>query len=456
MVNPRWSWMGRKRWWRESLPSGDEEKESAKDSLVIMSPMVLYALLSVFSLSLMIFPSSVYEYFVSEPDLIAGNWRYGLFFLAGALVFALGALLFLGLIGDRLGRPIGEGNWTSVLLGLLALFGNSAVLIWLARSSLSNGNLLNSIFLGGYSKAAFDEAMGKTSLSWVFPTSVFALTLIFWKLLVDRNSSLFGLRRRVVRWLFYIDLALFVLVALASHGRGILVWLISSLFCVFMLWVASRYRPHPGLVVTIFTGLVLSVVVIFWVYQVNRHGDDDEALRTTQHEFVGYFLGGFNRFAAMLDGQMELPYSHQGYYSLQFIWNMPLLGPKFSALGREAGLDLPLNQEIMSKATFQSVRDANLNDRYIWTTIYGEPYADTGWYSLVLFLFFGFFSQLAWHYFRIDCPVGILGYAFAFYSLLWWPASPQFLDNTIIFLAVVIFLISLERRIIRKDRALAP
>lgn len=414
-------------------------------SLSFLSPIVIYTAFTTFSVLLIWFPSDLYQRYVNESYFISSNFTYVLFFLAAWTAFILGAM-----IGKWYFQPkndyyiVAEGTWSSYIIGSVALLGNGLLLLTLL-AHIGAGKFVDGLLLSGYTKQHFNEIMAKLPLSWVFPMSVVSLTLLWWKMLA--STSFFGIRRTLCHSiLFWMLLVLFLMTNIISHQRGILVWLILSLFVVLMLRVSVDRRMTMIKVGSSLLCVLAIVVIIFFVFQYFRlRGTTNQPLHRAGSVFIGYFLGGFNRFADMLNGNYMLPYAGEGYYSGQMLWNMPVFGEVFRQLAHNIGMVFPVNQTKLFHDTFKTVRQAGLDDRYIWTTIYGWPFADFGWFSLPMFIGFGTLAQCAWERFELTNAASVMVYAYIFYSFMYWPASWMMLVNSVLFVAFSVFLILLER-----------
>lgn len=430
---------------------------TASPGMVFLSPLFLYGVLSLFALSLVFLPESLYEKYVREEYLLDFNWRYSLLIILGYLAFATG-VFFSRHFGRRtVPSYYGEGRWAAFGLGAISLIGNVLILAFVAKEEIQKTSLIKGLLLSGYTKQDFENFMEGTHLGWVFPVSVFSVSLFFWYLVSKKELMRSPVNRLEI--CFFLSLFIsFVMVNLASHGRGILLWMAISLFVIFCLKLSTLIRLTYFRALTLFACIVAFTLAIFFIFQFSRHAPCESQTRSAGapecqvvgaivvEESIGYFFGGFNRLAAVIDGDLRLPYAGNSFYVGQFLWNAPLAGKFLKPLGKQAGLDLPITEQEYSRQTFSSVRLAGLDDRYVWTTIYGWGFADLRWFSLIIFLFLGGFAQWAWARFRMGSPIGVLSYSFVFYVLMLWPASPQFLENSIWFLLFFNMLLWSERR----------
>lgn len=161
---------------------------------------------------------------------------------------------------------------------------------------------------------------------------------------------------------------------------------------------------------------------------------------------VGYTIASYNRLALMLQGQLTLPDSGTGFYTLQWLFYPPVIRellPIHELTSTVLGLPLPELRLDNYYAQFDAIADTPLADVFIWTTFFGAVYSDYGWLSLVIYLFYGAASQMAYVYMKKGNFLAILLYCYSYATALLWIGDGFIFQSTTLLMCYIAVLLHL-------------
>ncbi|SMB90174.1 hypothetical protein SAMN00790413_00671 [Deinococcus hopiensis KR-140] len=402
--------------------------------------MAIYSFMAIVLFSLL--PPSVYSFYTKERDIMYLNEKFYVFALACTLVFCLISLISARLTsvlpGFRIIRPYRVFYFLSILnVGL------SLVKIAYIQISFGLGQIFSSYFgnTAGYTvKDELNEVIAGGKIGWIGDATLGAMCGILW-------IYFYLLRRRKTdTTILLFNILLFTISAFLSLARDSLTTLVIVGFIVYLSSIDgnSLKRLYKSV-----RAILLSLIVVTSLFYVI---DSARNKTSGQNEFIaqliGYFPASVNRGAAVVGGQLVYPNNNSGYYSTQFIWDLPLMS-RLLALpenARQVGLDIPLTPGENWKEQFAHVRSYGFNQRYIWATIYGFTFNDFKWGSIIYFGLYGVIIGLLYSSYRKNSIFGTFLYPFGLATIVKWVSVSAFSQRvTLIILALVFLTLCIDR-----------
>ena len=421
-------------------------------SLAPLSPASLALTMVAVSVLFTLLPAARYVRAIGEPDYMSGNLK--MYFYIGTMtaLFVLGGAFGLWLTRRVRGlrpRPIKTSPFNVLvaasflfvpialldalyLLSLVATFGAAKVLTFLVAPSIE-GRLM------------VDGAAQNNGLSWLLSVSTAMTSFAGWLALTSfTKASEPSRRRRRYAWrIFELLLVLTLLSALVTQARGPTLVLFLELGFVWVAVIAARGHLKVWALLLAAVGVVAAFLAFWLAVQASR-GGAEVGFRGLINILIGYFPASYNRLALALNGQLALPGSGSGFVALQWVYTFPVLS---HALGveeaaRGAGLPVPQSEYQAWLDAFQSVRDAGLNQAFIWLTAWGAVHADIGPFAALWWLWYGLVCGWTWQAFVARNAAGLLLYPYLAVTILQWYADPIFGWRTVPILMVLSVLLT--------------
>ncbi len=223
-------------------------------------------------------------------------------------------------------------------------------------------------------------------------------------------------------WLFVLMICVYVLAALLSAKRNIMVRPLFGCMCVYLMYPAvkgfKQFSLRNGLG---FAGLLAVLVLALFIgLAYVRNGAASERESTT--EILRYLICPYNTAAAIIDGELVFPGMGTGSYWSQFLWKMPGTGDRLSNL-RQSWLGPPAPMGDQQRIEYLSeigIRSGTA------ITAFGAAFVDFGWFGPITFLVAGIFAGLAWRSMRMGGIFGLCFYSAVAYSFVEWRANLLF------------------------------
>ncbi len=287
-----------------------------------------------------------------------------------------------------------------------------------------------------------DENAGPEIL--LVPVS-FAIPLIFFS---TRSS---GSRARN-KYLFYAVIAMYIVVAMVTTKRNVLMRPGFACLLVFLAWPSmKRFSTNKGIGLSL--GAAFLFVLIFISLSIVRFGFD--GFESSVSEIGRYLITPYNTAALLINDKMRMPGGGTGYYWTQFLWQFPVVS-------EQLGLSDIREQWFGDKPLYGALERGPFLKSYGITTGTAIPafacsYIDFGWLGILPFFFTGILCGYAWKSFLLGRLSGICFYPVIAYSFLEWRGNLYFPPPTLgIFLAVflaIVFCRYTETSIKRKNAA---
>ena len=211
--------------------------------------------------------------------------------------------------------------------------------------------------------------------------------------------------------------AAFILNALtdvAMLDRTALIPLIMGTFVLYVYCreAAGKLPLRKAIILGTFgVGVILAAFLVLAFMRGNT------AASLLASSLLGYSVASYNRFAAVLHGQLHYFYAGKGIYLITYVQNAPAL----DALNITNYLQWPTYLDIYH-SEFASLALAGLNTHFNWSGVFGYIYADIGWGALIYLYLAGMFTGYMWLKVKAGSSMAI--------TLFPWVASWVCLWNT--------------------------
>lgn len=239
---------------------------------------------------------------------------------------------------------------------------------------------------------------------------------------------------------FKIDAIIFLIILLF-----LLITMQRSLLMPYMLSVSVAYY-HGNKKMFLFKALSVGIIVlitsltIFISIAALREQENVSLIQS----IVGYTVASYNRLALILTGDLVLPDSRTGYYTLQWLFYPPVIRDILditNTISNTLGISLPNTRLDNYFAQFDAIDRTPLVSSFIWTTFFGAVYSDYAWYSLIFYFLFGLFCKAIYISMKKKQLVGIFLYSYIYAtSLLWFGDGFIFQSATLLMCYVAILL----------------
>jgi hypothetical protein len=399
-----------------------------------------------------LFPSAYYERIIGEQSYVYHNLRVALYVALCASAFLVGFFFHKYMLPVHRKWTIGRERISSyrsssslllaiVLAGIFVAVNVYALIV--LHSAIPTSTIVGSL-LGEVSSTTLRLSVAEVVADQNVGVALTASTaLVPWLALVVMRMSPSSRRTFMGALAITLICALLLLVvvnAVLLQGRSQLLY---PVFTSFIVWCAVRIEQDRLKLRTLLPmGLVvLAFAMVYFAFvAISRQASSGGASDPVEEQLVGYFVGSYNRFAAMMEGAFALP-SEGGYYWTQWIWEMPVVGHFVDLQGVAVslfGAVAPSDWE----EVYPYVYSAGLEPRLTSLTIFSHTYTDFGWFGFVPFIIYGFASRVAWVSFRNGRTWAIIVYPYILWSIIEWRGYIEITRassiDTFVFLAVAV------------------
>jgi hypothetical protein len=368
-------------------------------------------------------PPSAYQGIMHENNYMFMHLPSHLLVGACFAAFLLGATI----LGRRAsGLPSELGNRSIMRASLIALpiAGLSIVnLISIALLLNNNPNLLTGWLSDGRSAKMDLDATG--AMTNALPALYAVCWWGLWRLM-DREHST-GKREWTLRVILVSATLIAIYSSLIKVARYDLLPCVFGLAVVFLAHRYSTGKLKLARSMTSFLILVAAVAMLFLIMAWLRGSDELTALG---RNVVGYTAASYNRMAALLDGDINFPYSGTGVYSFKFLTYIPFLNRwiDFASL-----FGMPTKEEAWI-SEFGAIAQSGLDGSYIWVSAFGYIYSDIGIFAIAYFFLIGIASRAAWRSIIAGRVAGLTIYPWIAFSILFWMG-----DNFLAYSKLIVF-----------------
>jgi len=228
--------------------------------------------------------------------------------------------------------------------------------------------------------------------------------------------------------------------AALQQTRGAILY---AIFAAFVVWCAVRMaQGRLSIRRLVLVGLTAFAFAIayFALLEITRSWGSADAVSLVGKQLLAYYVGAYNRLAAMLNGTLMFP-SEGGYYWTQWIWEMPLVSNLLDLQRLAIHLFGAVGPSTWEDA-WPYVYSAGLLKDMNVVTVFGYTYNDFGWFGFLPFIIYGFVSGLTWEAFRTGSVWAIIIYPYVLWSIVEWRGYIEITRasnfDTLIVLAVVV------------------
>jgi len=399
-----------------------------------------------------LFPRDHYEGVVGEQDFVYHDLRtasyVGMCALAFLIGFAFHKYLFVPVLKRYRGGEITSNKEPLYLLPTIvisvAFLGVNVYTLIVLYTSIPLASIVTSLS-GDVSSLTLRDTVGEVlsdqNLGVALTASVaFVPWLMFVVLRCPPKVRKTPLGILAVTLMLVLVLSIFVN-GLLQQGRGSLLY---PVFAAFVVWCGVRIAQGrlsvKRLVLVGFTVFAFALAY-FALLAMTRSAESTGVVSLVGKQLIEYYVGSYNRFAAMLNGTFMLP-SEGGYYWTQWIWEMPLVSNLLD-LQRPAihlfGAVGPSYWEDVSPYVYSAGLQENLTS----LTIFSNTYTDFGWFGFLPFIIYGFVSRLTWEAFRTGNVWAIIIYPYILWSIVEWRGYIEItrasnIDTLIVLAAVIV------------------
>lgn len=374
---------------------------------------------TIFSLFLLfvslMFPPSLYESYVGEPDYMFLNIKMLAFVLLCAFFYYIGVfisnykpLFSFNLIKKKVKVSpfayIGIISVLTIVLQLIFVF-----LMFIYFNKTLHLNLLE-IVLSGKGQLIKDYLGKEVRIPFGLGSiPLFVTGIEFWLLykLYTFQADLNDLKKfRELKYLeisIVVSLVLFIISNIITLNRPALMIFLIGWFVIYSYF-------NKGSIFYRVVKLFITVVLIFAITSILRWGSGSENLTDlVLGRLLGYTVADFNRLALIIEG--KLSYVDAGvpriFYILPIL-KIPLTNIEFFDLRETSSL------------AFSAVGSAGLNSDYNMATLFGGIYQSIGVATPIYFTVLGFIGSRLYISFKRGKTFGIMLYPLFYASVALW------------------------------------
>lgn len=396
-----------------------------------------------------LFPPGIYSSYLREPDLMFLDSFSLLFFSLCVVAF------FLGLRTHRMNNLKG---WTKPFPGAQTASPVIFICVPLAIAMILCGNTLrifgahvNFVALLASSQGNVIKGYGSGGGGYVngfWTKAPILLTGTLWWSLVRISQLRMHRSARALLtafWLLALFLNAFTFVAMVDRTSLIPLLTGSMMIYLFLKKESGQLKLSNSLLYAFIGGA--SIIVLFSAIAYMRGNVVGNLLVAS---LLGYAIASYNRFAAVLHGQMHYFYAGRGVYLAYYLQNAPAVQRLFKVLN---AFQWPTSLEIYN-SEFASVGLAGLNMKFNLAGVFGYLYADIGWAALIYLFGVGYLSGYLWTKFRAGSATGMVLYPWvASWILLWNTWNLIFNDDFVHLIPAAIALALWDRLLLRTEKS---
>ena len=340
-----------------------------QNNQLVLPPWYFGAIMGFFSLAFYFIPNQIYSSYIHEPANLYLNYKAMTYIAGSTIIFVIFTRIGFRSYNpgsnhkEKIGRSTASGvsNIVAVLLVVNLFYivytiGLPNLLSIYASSDSQNGN---------YIKLQLSQAISSGKLGWISDLSIALIVWSFWSALERRSKSLY--------FRLLVNVLLYFASSLISVSRDNIISLVVMLVCIYLGFLAKKGRLNLGSFLGIISAFIVFFGVTFSVVGLARSSNITSASYEITKQFMGYFPASYNRFAYVIDGKLEYPNANWGYYSTQFIWDIPFIsgGLDIYGFGKRFGYSAA---KVFSRELAESIRRSTAEwvksfiymDDYIW------------------------------------------------------------------------------------------
>lgn len=405
-----------------------------------LSPIGLALISYVVFIGATVFPPSVYESVMAEPDWMFMNPSSFVFVTLCVLGFVTGVFTITATsIGRSNTGSIPRLGRLPILIPLaLAFTINLVSVLRIARNTpdLITGWLDN----GAAAKHGLDIT---NALTQALPLLYAVCWWGLWQIL--RHEEINRRRNTGLRAALLFSFVAALGTAAVKVARYDLMPMIFGMAITYMVFKLRSKRVRLSRYFMFVCVTTFCVVTVFVLFSWLRGSDSQSELANTA---LGYSIASYDRLAGILDGRINYPYGGTGTYVIRFLSNIPLLN-------RWTDFGMPDGATVL-RTEFVAVSASGLHGGYNWGSAFGYVYADVGWAAPLYFMLDGALSMWAWRRLKAGRAAGVLLYPWLAFSVLFWFGSNIVVYPQLVTFAGAAVLLSFYERLAHRRALLVP
>jgi hypothetical protein len=353
-----------------------------------------------------LFPPSLYESYMEEPNYTFLNVKMFIFVLLCIFFYYIGVFISSYRPLFRFNFIKGKNKWevsyyyfflkTTALLIIIAelLF---IFFVYQYFNKILQDNLLKIILsakaqlLKGYLIKGIDLPFGMAGLQYLL------IGVEFWLIYRFESFKNHLFKSKLDRFSIYISLSvfLFIVINILTLNRTALMSFLAGLFLLRFYFNNKIYNE--------LLKLFIAIVVLFILISILRFGGDIEVFSN----FLGYTIVNFNRLAAVLEEKLN--YISAGVPNIFYLFpipRIPLIGINF------------YDFESLAEVTLSAAEASGLNPNYNMSTLFSGIYQSIGIFTPIYFTILGFIGRRLYISFKDGRTFGIILYPLFYASLV--------------------------------------
>lgn len=398
--------------------------EKKKNILNLISPIYIAILSVCMGILMTLYPPQIYERIMWEKDYMFMDIKLYLFLVLCLISFLMGikwAKKILKFnIPDMKNKFISKKHFILEVYILLISIIISSYYIFFVM--ITNRNLISTLIQGRGSEY-------RDSMNTVFEVNgtqagtflVITMTLIIWLYYYynERKYDLNTLNKKLYSRGIKITIILFFLACVLAQARYVLMPYIVAIMYVKIYFKVTRNNISRKKIILYLIISFSFLVILFNFISYIRAGNGQ--VKDSNNFILGYTVACYNRLSSILSGDLKLPNSGSGFYTLRSFWYPPLIGRYYDIynIGRGLGLNLPIPTNYDNQL-LQNLIMAGLQPSFVWGTVFGFVYSDLGWFSFIYFFLYGLMSWIIYISFLKKKTIGIVLHPIIIFSILFW------------------------------------
>lgn len=395
-----------------------------QNKLFYISPIFLVLYNFLIMMIALLFPPTIYTYFLDEKNYIFMNLSIFLLVTMSLLAFWLGyeiSYMTFPKIKCISKRKIFIKK--SIFIGIPLIIFEILTALFIVVFIKQNIGVFY-LLLNGLGNSYKENILTNFFFLFVY----MLIGIIYW---AYNKYKRFTIKSNLIRILIFIGILEVLLVSSIMLARFIAIPFLIGLVIIFL-----KYKKKFNLF-TILKYLILGIIV-FIIASIFRSNNSDNIFELIITKFMGYTIASFNRLALVLDGNLNYTYSYTGYYLMPLLSHVPLLHNIIPNIYQ-------IDYKKIWLEEFKDVESTQLQASYIWSTVYGYIYSVLGYLTPIYFFMLGLLTGPLWKSFVYNKTTGTIIYPWFFAGLiLSFTSNIIFLPQFIALLYALLFIILWE------------
>lgn len=417
-----------------------ESPRSKKNAMLgfFFTPITFAVLSAVFGFVAYAIPESTYEYYLNETKYVNGD------VLLYVTLCVFGYVLGYRLLPSKMTLGIHVGNiqnWVLrdslkkiiILLLILIIAANIySILYFFSRINFFDFLQLYSQgrFVSGGIYRIYSESVA--GFSWLVVAAPPVLAVSYW--INWRHGE------RIIPLLILNSALILSLIRPLLRGdRGVLIGLAISLVLLRLYYLYKNNKLTPKGMILSCIALLIGGLFLFVVVQISRTGEQENYIDYTLFQLMGYYVASFNRLGFEMIHGGPIPPSN-GFYAFGAVADFPIIN-KLLPLSQWLESLTGYNFAEVTERTFEMWLPTGLNPNFNVITAFGYIYLDFGWFGILYFLFYGWFTKLVINSLRKETLFGVAMYGPVIWGVMEWRGKLEFVYYNFTSMMVITFLL---------------